>query len=369
MAGASTHRLAAIADASSVALEGVSKSYGTVVALRKLDLHLPEGEFLSLLGPSGCGKTTLLRLIAGFEQPSEGRVLIRNVDVTEVPPYRRDFGMVFQSYALFPHLTIAENIAFGLKAVGLPNSEIAERVTAAMGMTKLEGFADRYPRQLSGGQQQRVALARATVIRPAVLLLDEPLAALDKNLREEMQHEIRSLQRKLNITTVFVTHDQGEALTISDRIVVMSQGRIEQIGTPRDIYNRPQTAFVATFLGGSNVLKGTVRETRRKQAAIDLDISAVTIEADNLSVGQHVRVAIRPESIRLSRDGRKGGLEARIGTVIFAGAGTQFTLRCGATSITAFQPSSEVPSDGYREGETVWCHWTPESVILLNQGN
>ena len=216
-----------------VYLGGVSKSYGSVPAVRDLTLAIPRGVFFSLLGPSGCGKTTTLRLIAGFEQPSAGAVFIRGADVTAVPPYRRDFAMVFQNFALFPHLSVAENVAFGLRMRRIAGSERAGRVKEALDLVKLAGYGERYPKQLSGGQQQRVALARAIIVRPAVLLLDEPLGALDKSLREDMQVELRQLQRKLGITTVFVTHDQEEALTLSDQVAVMRDGVIEQLGPPR----------------------------------------------------------------------------------------------------------------------------------------
>src|SRR5919199_76955 len=240
--------------ATDVRFERVSKRYGRAVAVRSLTLDIPRGLFFSLLGPSGCGKTTTLRLIAGFEQPNEGDVFIRGRQVTNVPPYRRDFAMVFQNFALFPHLSVADNVAFGLKMLRVATAERATQVREALALVKLEGFADRYPKQLSGGQQQRVAIARAVVMKPAVLLLDEPLGALDKNLREAMQVELRALQRQLGITTVFVTHDQEEALTMSDRIAVMRDGLIEQIGAPREVYERPTTEFVATFLGASNLI-------------------------------------------------------------------------------------------------------------------
>jgi len=241
-----------------VVLSRVRKSFGAVVAVDDVSMSIARGSIVSLLGPSGCGKTTTLRLVAGFERPDAGEVAIRGARVNDVPPYRRDFGMVFQSYALFPHLTVADNVGFGLRMRHVPREERRRLVAEALALVKLEGFADRQPRQLSGGQQQRVALARAIVFKPAVLLLDEPLGALDKMLREEMQVELRQLQQRLAITTVFVTHDQEEALTLSDRVAVMRGGRIEQVGAPREIYERPATEFVAGFLGASNFLDAEV---------------------------------------------------------------------------------------------------------------
>ena len=231
-----------------VRFKAVTKRYGDATAVKALTLDIPRGSFFSLLGPSGCGKTTTLRLIAGFELPDEGDVFIRDTRVNDIPPYRRDFAMVFQNFALFPHLSVADNVAFGLRMSGVGRQEREAAVANALALVKLGGFTDRYPKQLSGGQQQRVAIARAIVMKPAVLLLDEPLGALDKNLRESMQVELRALQRQLGLTTVFVTHDQDEAMQLADLVVVMSMGRIEQIGRPQDIRARPATAFVRDFI-------------------------------------------------------------------------------------------------------------------------
>ena len=261
-----------------VRLEGVRKRFGEVTAVDGVDLDIRKGEFFSMLGPSGSGKTTCLRMIAGFEGPSGGRILLHGVDVTRVPPYDRDVNTVFQDYALFPHMTVAENVEYGLKVKRVPRSERRERAAEALRMVRLEGFDRRKPSQLSGGQRQRVALARALVNRPSVLLLDEPLGALDLKLRQEMQGELKSIQQGVGLTFIYVTHDQEEALTMSDRMAVMNAGRIEQVGTPAEVYEEPVTAFVAGFVGTSNMLSG---ETAR----------AVT--------GTDGRVTVRPEKIRL----------------------------------------------------------------------
>ena len=239
-----------------VALQGVRKAYGETVAMDGVDLAVDEGELLTLLGPSGCGKTTTLNVIAGFVAPDAGRVLIDGTDVSGTPAWQRGLGVVFQSYALFPHMSVADNIAFGLRERHVGRTEAAARVRDALTLVRLDGVADRRPAQLSGGQQQRVALARALVIRPRVLLLDEPLAALDRKLRQEMRAELKEIQRAVGTTTVFVTHDQHEALGLSDRVAVMNHGRIEQLGTPEEVYERPVTAFVADFVGASSVLTG-----------------------------------------------------------------------------------------------------------------
>ena len=240
---------------SAIALRSISKRYGDVWAVTDVSFEVEQGEFLTLLGPSGCGKTTTLRMIAGFVTPTTGAIEVNGKDVTAVPPFRRDVGLVFQSYALFPHMSVADNVGFGLKMRKLAEEEIRKRVHATLAMVRLKSLSGRYPNELSGGQQQRVALARALIIRPQLLLLDEPLGALDRQLRDHMRMELRSLQQSLRLPTIFVTHDQSEALSMSDRVAVMNEGRIEQIGVPSDIYERPVTSFVATFLGRSNVIE------------------------------------------------------------------------------------------------------------------
>src|ERR1700728_677470 len=263
-----------------VTFDGVSKNFGDVKALDNVSLKIGRGEFMTLLGPSGCGKTTLLKLAAGFLGPDSGTVAIDGQCVNDVPTYKREIGMMFQNYALFPHMSVAENIAYGLKTRHVPRHDIRRRVTEALALVKLTGMEDRKPRQLSGGQQQRVALARALVINPTVLLLDEPFSALDKNLRASMQVELREIQRKLNVTTIFVTHDQGEALSLSDRVAVMSEGQIRQLGTPQEIYRNPCDRFVASFVGDTNVLRGRLESIEGAMAVIAIGTSRIKIKQD-----------------------------------------------------------------------------------------
>ncbi len=353
-----------------VVLRGVTKTFGSVVAVNDLTVEIPRGIFLSLLGPSGCGKTTTLRLIAGFEQPSEGDVFIRGQRVNLVPAYRRDFSMVFQNFALFPHMTVAHNVAFGLRMRRVPPRERAARVREALALVHLAGFEERYPRQLSGGQQQRVALARAIVVRPTVLLLDEPLGSLDKKLREEMQVELRQLQRTIGITAVFVTHDQEEALTLSDRVAIMNGGRIEQMGTPRELYERPATDFVANFLGVSNIFEGRVIARQEDgQACVAIGPVRVSIGWEpGLEVGAPVRLAVRPEKIRLGPPDEPGGLTGRLRHVVYLGATTHFYLEGpdGAPLVVHVQNVS--PDTGlWAPGDQVSCHLEPRSIFVLRK--
>ncbi len=350
-----------------VSLDRVRKSYGNVAAVKGVSLAIPRGSFFSLLGPSGCGKTTTLRIIAGFELPSEGEVHIRGVRVTAVPPYKRDFAMVFQNFALFPHLTVAENVAFGLRMRRIPRAERAERVRQALALVKLDGFAVRYPKQLSGGQQQRVALARAIVVRPAVLLLDEPLGALDKNLREAMQVELRALQRQLGITTVFVTHDQEEALTMSDRIAVMNGGAIEQLGPPREVYERPATEFVATFLGASNLLEGRIAAIEAGKAVVDTAVGRLVVAGERRTAGERLRLAVRPERLRLHPPSSSQGFVARIREIVYRGATVQVFLDCGKQPILAFLQNAAPDSFPWGPGDEVRVGWEPESLVVLDE--
>ncbi len=310
-----------------VELRGCARDYGSVHAVARLDLTVHEGELLSLLGPSGCGKTTTLNLIAGFVPPTAGRILIDGQDVTDRPAHQRGLGVVFQSYALFPHLTVFENVAFALRERRQPRGEIDRRVRAALALVRLDARADHRPAQLSGGMQQRVALARALVYEPRVLLLDEPLAALDKKLREEMRTELREIQRSVGIATIFVTHDQAEALGLSDRIAVMQGGRIEQLGTPREIYDRPATRFVAEFIGASTVLHGRALAADRLElpggARLRVDVGG------GFRPGEEVELAIRPERVRLAAGPVENVLEARITGVVYQGVQTEVTVEIG----------------------------------------
>jgi spermidine/putrescine ABC transporter ATP-binding subunit len=340
----------------------VEKKFDTATALHALDLEIERGSLFALLGPSGCGKTTTLRLIAGFEQPTSGHVYIRGNDVTGVPAYKRSFGMVFQSFALFPHLTVAENVAFGLKMRNVGKAEIATKVAAALDLVELGKFGERYPRQLSGGQQQRVALARAVVFEPDVLLLDEPLSALDKMLREQMQVEIRHLQQRLKMTTVFVTHDQEEALTMSDRVAVMKDGRIQQAGTPRDIYDRPRNEFVATFLGASNILEATVKGDEAGSTVIDVAGNTLKVDGVSASSGAKLRFALRPEKISI---GPQGGVPATVREAIYRGAQTFLYLDINGMPVNAVVQNAGVAPMNLEPGASVGLHWDSANMVEL----
>ena len=285
----------------SVELKGVTKTFGDVTAADNINLEIERGEFFSLLGPSGCGKTTTLRLVAGFEQPTKGEILINNVNVSNKRPYERNVNTVFQSYALFPHLTVAGNIRFGLERKKTPRDKMQKLVQEALDLVQLKEMGDRFPHQLSGGQQQRVALARALVLRPEVLLLDEPLGALDLKLRKAMQLELKSLQERIGITFIYVTHDQEEALTMSDRIAVMAHGRLAQVGSPEEIYERPKTRFVADFIGESNFFSGEITAVNENNLHLKSDggLALILPPDQGVSVGQHVNFSIRPEKFKV----------------------------------------------------------------------
>ncbi len=340
-------------------LDGLQKNYGSTTAVQRVDLDVREGELVALLGPSGCGKTTTLRMVAGFIPPSAGRVLIGGRDVTRTPPYGRDTGMVFQSYALFPHMTVAQNVAFGLEMRKVARAEREQRVTEALRLVRLDGLADRLPRQLSGGQQQRVALARALVVNPAVFLLDEPLSNLDAKLRAEVRVEIRSLQQRLNLTTLFVTHDQEEALTMADRLVVMDRGRVRQIGTAEELYEQPADAFVAGFIGRCNLLTGRLASPGRFVADGG---AALPCAAQTAPPGAHV-LALRPERISVT-PGEGFGLPARLAAVTYLGAQTEYHAEAGGTRLLAIGATRQ---DGPRlaAGDTVRLQWPAEAARLL----
>ncbi|MDH7785724.1 mannopine transport system ATP-binding protein [Ochrobactrum sp. 19YEA23] len=319
-------------------LAGVQKRFGETWAVHETTLDIRAGEFVSIIGPSGSGKTTLLTMIAGFEQPTNGRILVGGIDITTLPPNRRNIGMVFQKYALFPHLTVRQNIAFPLKMRRLGSKkEIQTRVDEMLELIRLNDFADRYPNQLSGGQQQRVAVARALVFSPPVILMDEPLGALDKKLREAMQFEIKRIQEDLAATVIYVTHDQEEALTMSDRIVVMHDGCVQQVGTPSELYNEPNGTFVADFIGSINFIPATYRGNENGKCILDIS-EGVAVEVDpqlhpqlaHKSIGSDIRMAMRPEHVRISSDQSRGQLSGTIEASVFIGSSTVVFVRLDA---------------------------------------
>jgi spermidine/putrescine transport system ATP-binding protein len=354
-----------------IALEGVSKRFGKHLAVDDVTLSIREGEFFSLLGPSGCGKTTSLRMIAGFEVPDEGRIVLEGKDVTTLFSNRRPVNMVFQQYALFPHMSIYDNVAFGLKVKRVPRREHEGRVREMLRIVELEGYERRRPRQLSGGQQQRVALARALVNSPAALLLDEPLGALDVKLRKQMQLQLKAIQNDLGTTFVYVTHDQEEALAMSDRIAVMNGGQVEQVGSPREIYERPETAFVADFIGSLSVLELTVDEVVGAYAVMRLGQGERVIAGagPDTRTGDAVRVAVRPEQVQIEpaeadTPAGESRLEGRIAEIVFLGMYTQFHLETRVGRVISHRLADE--SLGAVEvGSLVALHWGPEHASLL----
>lgn len=355
-------------------LDRVRKQYGTFTAVENADFTIGRGEFFAMLGPSGCGKTTTLKMIAGFEQPTSGRVFLEGVDVSTVPPYKRNVNTVFQQYALFPHMSVADNIAFGPRSKKIDEAEVKKRVGEMLDIVRLSEFASRRPSQLSGGQQQRVALARALVNYPSALLLDEPLAALDLKLREAMQIELKRIQREVEITFVFVTHDQGEALTMSDRIAVMSQGVVEQIGTPVDIYKKPQTLFVAGFIGSANLLPATVTRADSAGAAVVLGggdtitVRVASVATDvTMQSGEKVTVMLRPEHLHVSAEQPSGeSLAATVTDIVFQGSSVRVVARLtDGTEVTALL-SGDINLPFLRPDTAVWLTWLPESPYVLD---
>jgi spermidine/putrescine ABC transporter ATP-binding subunit len=348
-----------------VEFASVWKRFGRVAAVAGISVPVERGEFVALLGPSGCGKTTTLRLIAGLLQPDEGEIFIRGRPMAGVPPNRRDVGIVFQNYALFPHMTVAGNVAFGLQMRGVSGREVRRQVGEALALVQLAEFEGRYPHQLSGGQQQRVALARALVFRPAVLLLDEPLAALDKRLRMDMQVELKTLQRQVGITTIFVTHDQEEALTLSDRIAVMNAGRIEQLGTPEDIYERPATSFVLEFIGRANVFVGELGALDGRPVLRSGALTLVVPET-GAQLGRAI-LAIRPERVRLCSTPPAGGanvVSAEVTNVVYLGSHAHYYIRLATgQELVAFQSAAEGPA--IKVQARVWATWRTEDVRVV----
>jgi putative spermidine/putrescine transport system ATP-binding protein len=348
-----------------LAIEDLQKTFGGNRVVQDFNLAVEKGEFVSFLGPSGCGKTTTLRMVAGFEQPDSGRIVIGGKDVTGLRANQRKIGMVFQSYALFPNMTVAENIAYGLKIAKRPRAERTERVAEMLDLIKLPKLGDRYPTQLSGGQQQRVALARALSVNPEVLLLDEPLSALDAKIRISLREEIRAVQRKLGITTIYVTHDQEEALSISDRIVVMSEGRMEQVGTPFEIYNHPRTRFVASFVGTLSVLQGQVLDAASGRVAIDGQEVFAARGLGHLTTGKKHSFALRPEAVSLGTgSGGRNSLRGTIEQVSFLGSiiRIRVNLKDNAVLLDALNNPGTPPPE---YGSEVTVNFSPDDLLAL----
>jgi spermidine/putrescine transport system ATP-binding protein len=351
-----------------IRLEELKKVFDGVSAVDGIDLQMPPGEFFTLLGPSGCGKTTTLRMIAGFEQPTSGRIMLDGVDVARVAPHKRNVNTVFQSYALFPHLDVAGNVAFGLKYRRLTADERKKRVAAILERVRLSGFERRKPSQLSGGQQQRVALARALVLTPRVLLLDEPLGALDARLRKDLQVELKALQKDIGVTFVFVTHDQEEALTMSDRVAVMHDGRVEQAGTPREVYEEPQTTFVADFLGVSNILHGEA-ESNGKECVLRIGDQALRAARGETAVRGDAKAMIRPERIALERQDTPGEnrLPGMVERSVFQGGSWEIHVRIvGGDLLRVSAPNDgEAMTGSLAAGTPVTVHLPPDALRVL----
>ncbi len=355
---------------------GVTKRFGPTVAVDNVTIEIERGEFFSLLGPSGCGKTTSLRMIAGFEEPDHGRVELTGREIVGVPPYQRNVNTVFQSYALFPHLTVADNVAFGLRRKKLPKHAVRDRVRQYLELVELPSYDDRRPSQLSGGQQQRVALARALVNEPAVLLLDEPLGALDLKLRKQMQLELMRIQREVGVTFVYVTHDQEEALVMSDRLAVMSQGRVEQIGNPEDIYERPSTRFVAGFIGTSNIIEaavaGRVGDLLEIESAPGDRLLVIAPEGRSIRAGETLAFTVRPEKLRVAPErepvpDRYCTVVGTVEDVVYQGVSTQLVVRTDAgATLVAFRQNNERVSDAGVPGNRVRLVWDPELNVVLD---
>jgi spermidine/putrescine transport system ATP-binding protein len=367
------------AAAPSVSLRGVTKRFGGFTAVRDMDLEIPRGHFFTMLGPSGCGKTTTLRMIAGFEEPSEGTVLLDGDDVTGLPPFRRATNTVFQSYALFPHLSVERNVSFGLERRRVAKDEVRRRVAEELERVGLGGEGKRKPRQLSGGQQQRVALARALVNRPAVLLLDEPLGALDLKLRKQLQVELKRIQQDVGITFVYVTHDQEEALTMSDRIAVMNRGVVEQVADPETVYERPSTTFVAGFIGVSNLMPGEVISANGAGAQLRLDAGPTvrTPQSGGATSGERAHAVVRPEKLVLTPAGEgtpdgRPSVEGQVESSLYLGTATQMVVKLGdGTRMTVLVPNADAEArrDLPAAGDGARLSWSDENIHIVREGH
>jgi spermidine/putrescine transport system ATP-binding protein len=350
-----------------VSLVELTKTFDDVTAVDAVNIHIDPGEFFSLLGPSGCGKTTTLRMIAGFEQPTSGQILLDGSDVARIPPYKRNVNTVFQSYALFPHLRVYDNVAFGLRRAGVEKTEIGRRVAEALALVELTGLERRKPSQLSGGQQQRVALARVLVLQPAVVLLDEPLGALDAKIRRALQVELKALQERVGLTFIYVTHDQEEALTMSDRLAVMNRGRVEQIGPPRLVYEEPQTTFVADFLGISNLLRGTALGKAGEFNRVRVGEFELHAGKGDLAAHGDTKLLIRPERVRLEPSGSSGEnrIPGMVERVVYRGSSNQVFVRLpNGDQVQAFVQNAGDATQ-YAGGDPVRIHLPPEALRVL----
>jgi spermidine/putrescine transport system ATP-binding protein len=366
------------ADTPSVRLERVTKRFGDFTAVREMELDIPRGEFFTMLGPSGCGKTTTLRMVAGFEDPSEGRVLLSGEDVTSLPAFKRPTNTVFQSYALFPHRSVEKNVAFGLERQKVDRAEIRRRVGEELERVGLAGEAKRRPAQLSGGQQQRVALARALVNRPEVLLLDEPLGALDLKLRKQLQVELKRIQRDVGITFVYVTHDQEEALTMSDRIAVMNKGVVEQVADPESVYERPGTTFVAGFIGVSNLMPGEVVSSNGAgtQMRLDAGPTVKALDSGGVASGERAHAVVRPEKLVLEQaeapsGGDRPSVEGQVESSLYLGTATQMVVRLGdGTRMTVLVPNADAEArrDLPAPGDAARLSWSDENIHIVREG-
>jgi spermidine/putrescine transport system ATP-binding protein len=372
-----SHEVQTGAETPSVRLDRVTKRFGDLTAVRAMELDIPRGQFFTMLGPSGCGKTTTLRMVAGFEEPSEGRVLLDGDDVTALPAFRRPTNTVFQSYALFPHRSVEQNVAFGLQRQKVDRGEVKRRVAEELERVGLAAEAKRRPAQLSGGQQQRVALARALVNRPAVLLLDEPLGALDLKLRKQLQVELKRIQREVGITFIYVTHDQEEALTMSDRIAVMNQGVVEQVADPETVYERPATTFVAGFIGVSNLMPGAVVSANGAGAELRLDAGPTvrTPQSGGAQAGERAHAVVRPEKLSLTPAGAPGdgpSVEGQVESSLYLGTATQMVVKLAdGTRMTVLVPNADTEArrDLPAAGDAARLTWSDENIHIVREGS